>query len=104
MPIEVSCPACGVRLKAPDSKAGKKARCGKCGGRVPIPGPAPFSSSPGEAQKLRAGPVPGSPDDDPVPLATLVEDFDTLPPASTPSRPGLGSPAKTPPIASPGPA
>ena len=38
MSIDVPCPACGAQLKAPESKAGKKARCGKCGEKFRIPG------------------------------------------------------------------
>ncbi len=37
MPISCQCPACGKRLKAPDSAAGKRARCPQCGEPVPIP-------------------------------------------------------------------
>ncbi|MFN0051574.1 MAG: hypothetical protein ACKV0T_05245 [Planctomycetales bacterium] len=37
MPISVECPSCGKRLKAPDSAAGKKAKCPQCGTPVPIP-------------------------------------------------------------------
>lgn len=37
MPISVECPACGKRLKAPDSAAGKRAKCPQCGKPVQIP-------------------------------------------------------------------
>ena len=39
MPILVVCPACGARLNAPDSAAGKHVRCPKagCGTLVPVP-------------------------------------------------------------------
>jgi DNA-directed RNA polymerase subunit M/transcription elongation factor TFIIS len=37
MPISVKCPDCSQGLKAPDALAGKKAKCPKCGGIVPIP-------------------------------------------------------------------
>ena len=96
MPIEVSCPACGVKLKAPESKAGKKAKCGKCGARVRIPGPVPHVDSVGETHMLMPAPAPGLPgDDEPVPMASAVDDLDPLPVAppltsaiSTPSNPG----------------
>src|SRR4029078_5102436 len=74
MPIEVSCPACGVKLKAPESKAGKKAKCGKCGCRVRIPGPV------GDSHGLIASPMstlPGD-DDEPVPMASVVDDLDPI--------------------------
>ena len=37
MPISVKCSDCGKSLKAPDSLAGKKAKCPDCGAIVPIP-------------------------------------------------------------------
>jgi hypothetical protein len=100
MPIDVLCPECGVKLRAPDSKAGKRARCGKCGGRVPIPGlPSPGDSR-GDSRALIATPAP---DDEPVPMALPVPeseaDLTPLPPASNPGRPAI-DPASTPPPAS----
>ena len=53
MSITVDCPACGHTLKAPDNAAGRKGKCPKCSGIVPIPDmpdildddePAPSSS------------------------------------------------------------
>jgi hypothetical protein len=120
MAVEVSCPACGAKLKAPEEKAGKKARCGKCGGKVRIPGPAPLADSVGESQLLSAiGTAPPLPDEDePVPMAGAVEElappsppanpFDfgrpaasakpvaTSPSPSNPGRPAFGSAAKHP--------
>lgn len=37
MPISCECPSCGKRLKAPDSAAGKRAKCPQCGNPVEIP-------------------------------------------------------------------
>src|SRR5437899_2886105 len=37
MPIVVRCPTCHARLSAPDSTAGKRARCRRCRGVVPVP-------------------------------------------------------------------
>ncbi len=37
MPISCECPSCGKRLKAPDSAAGKRAKCPQCGNPVTIP-------------------------------------------------------------------
>lgn len=65
MPVlEVPCPGCGAKLKAPDTMAGKKAKCKKCGAPFRIPG-APARESIGEPQALSvlAMPVP-PPDDD----------------------------------------
>ncbi len=39
MPIEVTCSGCGSKLSTPDSAAGKRAKCPKCGGMLQIPGP-----------------------------------------------------------------
>lgn len=41
MPIPVSCPNCSARINAPDSAAGKRAKCPKCGGVIPIPAAEP---------------------------------------------------------------
>ena len=37
MPIDVGCPKCAGRLKAPDSAAGKRAKCPRCGATVDVP-------------------------------------------------------------------
>ena len=37
MAIQVNCPSCNALLKTPESSAGKKAKCPKCGGIVEIP-------------------------------------------------------------------
>lgn len=37
MPISTECPDCGKQLRAPESAAGKRAKCPQCGGVVPIP-------------------------------------------------------------------
>ena len=64
--VEVSCPNCGVKLKAPDNMAGKKAKCKKCGTGFRIPGPASASESASEGQALSvlSMPLPPLPDDD----------------------------------------
>ncbi|MGD9632027.1 MAG: hypothetical protein AB7G28_15275 [Pirellulales bacterium] len=41
MPIQVTCPSCSSSFKAPDSAAGKKAKCPKCAGTIEIPAAAP---------------------------------------------------------------
>jgi uncharacterized paraquat-inducible protein A len=37
MAIRVSCPSCGERLSAPDSHAGKVARCPACKNVIQVP-------------------------------------------------------------------
>lgn len=37
MPIVVPCPGCPAKLSAPESAAGKKIRCPKCGAVAPVP-------------------------------------------------------------------
>ena len=54
MPITVTCPACQNTLKVKDEYAGKKGKCPKCQALMPIPGPAPASSS-----QIGGGKVPG---------------------------------------------
>ncbi len=71
MAMEVLCPGCGKTLKAPESKAGKKAVCKKCGTRFRIPGtklqphpatdpasPVAESHSPGQTPPVAAEPAP----------------------------------------------
>jgi predicted RNA-binding Zn-ribbon protein involved in translation (DUF1610 family) len=40
VPIKVTCTGCGVTLSTPDSSAGKKAKCPKCGNAIAIPTPS----------------------------------------------------------------
>lgn len=40
MPIKVTCGGCGATLSTPDSSAGKRAKCPKCGSIIEIPNPA----------------------------------------------------------------
>lgn len=37
MPISVACSTCGSKFKAPDSAAGRKAKCPKCGAALVVP-------------------------------------------------------------------
>jgi len=41
MPLQVVCPACNAKLKAPDTAAGKKTKCPKCQGVISVPVDAP---------------------------------------------------------------
>src|SRR4051812_12249873 len=53
MPLSVSCPSCGGKLRASDKLLGRKARCPKCG--QPIVFAAPADPAPG-AGSPPAGP------------------------------------------------
>jgi len=46
MSIPVSCPNCGARFNAPDTAAGRKGKCGRCGVIVDIPAAAPAAPPP----------------------------------------------------------
>src|SRR5262245_41439261 len=70
MSVEVACPGCGLKLKAPDNRIGKKARCKKCDTHFRIPGPTTPGDSVGESHALSAIALPGlPPDDEDVPMA-----------------------------------
>src|SRR4051794_3736104 len=68
MPLQVPCPHCGAKLKAPDNAAGKKVKCKQCGQGFRIPGV----------------PLAGSAGDDDIPMADLVEDVPAPPPPAKP--------------------
>src|SRR5438552_9952822 len=36
MPVPVTCPSCAASLRAPDNAAGRKLKCPKCGGIIPV--------------------------------------------------------------------
>lgn len=40
MPITVECPTCAAKLRAPDTAAGKRIKCPKCAGIIPVPAAA----------------------------------------------------------------
>ena len=44
MPIPVICPSCSTKLRAPDTMAGYKTKCPKCGIAVVIPSPVHLAS------------------------------------------------------------
>jgi hypothetical protein len=74
MSVEVACPGCGQKLRAPEDRIGKKARCKKCNTHFRIPGPG---DSVGEPQGLSALSAP----DEDVPMALAAEDVSSLPSA-----------------------
>ena len=93
MPVEVSCPGCGLKLKAPDTMIGKKAKCKKCMTSFLVPGTLPAGESVGESQMLSSmgTAAPPMPDDDDVPMASAVEPEPAPPPP--PARPAAPKPA-----------
>ena len=46
MPVTVTCPSCGARLKAPDNAAGKKLACSQCRGPIAVPAAGQIAESP----------------------------------------------------------
>jgi hypothetical protein len=76
MPIIVSCPSCGAKMRAPDAVIGKKVKCPKCGNGIVIHAIAEISP---EEPPLRRGPAVSraSPPASLVPLPA-EGDLDTL--------------------------
>ena len=101
MPVEVPCPGCGLRLKAPDNMVGKKAKCKKCDTQFRIPGGTDSGESVGEAQMLSVISMPspfGPGGGDQAPAAAISPSAKPAAPAAasigtqTPAaRPGFGS-------------
>ena len=52
MPIDVVCPKCQSRLRAPDEVVGKSVRCKKCQEKFKVPNPGPPVDSAGDTQQL----------------------------------------------------
>jgi hypothetical protein len=89
MPIEVVCPSCARQFRVPDKVAGKKIKCPKCAGVLPVPG-GPDSgtgstdaggNSPGSGSGVAASPsawylkTPDGNQYGPVPRAELDQWF-----------------------------
>lgn len=53
MPLQVACPSCNAKLRAPDTAAGKKTKCPKCQAVIAVPADAPQApaASPGGVKK-----------------------------------------------------
>ena len=70
MPIDVVCPMCQSRLRAPDEVVGKSVRCKKCQEKFKVPNPGPPVDSVGDTQQLsvlevplpKIAPKPGAPE------------------------------------------
>lgn len=95
MPIEVLCPGCSSKLKAPENLIGKNAKCRNCAITFLIPVPVPVAISVGKPQVLSAVGAPAQAAlsaNDSVLMAAPVEDSD-LPVhlRSTPSESDPGS-------------
>lgn len=104
MPIEVTCDACGARFKAPDSAAGKKGKCKKCGAVISVPVPEPVGVPEAEPDDLYdvAEPAP-APAKSYRPAATSLSDgiaaappYRPPPPISSSPTLAYGVPAKNP--------
>jgi len=110
MPITVTCPQCGKKLNAPDSAAGKQARCPGCKATMTLPNPAAVAAEPPplpdpeevlDAEAVTTGVggggVGGLPEDDPSDPYALKDDVPhtgsagapavDAPPAGPPRRP-----------------
>ncbi|HSQ57348.1 MAG TPA: hypothetical protein VLM40_16620, partial [Gemmata sp.] len=91
MPLHVKCPACGAKLKAPEDRLGKKARCNKCNTSFRIPKDLPRDAATDAAKSRPGGTAlpPLSDLDDAIPMATAADDLETPPLAdATPTPPG----------------
>ncbi len=94
MSISVSCEACGQRLKAKESLAGKRLPCPKCGEVLLVPQPAEQGEIYGftEDQPLQPADVPAEPEPEPEPEAENKEPepaFSAQPPQSAKLPPSL---------------
>jgi phage FluMu protein Com len=82
MAISIHCPQCGKKLNAPDSAAGKRARCPQCKTIVTLPVPSPDEVLDAEALDapppigVQASPPRGYPPPPPLPMQ---DDFGDIP-------------------------
>jgi predicted RNA-binding Zn-ribbon protein involved in translation (DUF1610 family) len=76
VPIQVTCTHCNAKLTTDDSKAGRKAKCPKCGGVIEIPMPQSLGAD--DVLEAEVDPFRGLSDDyqleDPVPAPTSTSD------------------------------
>jgi hypothetical protein len=84
--VDVPCPNCGAKLKAPDNMAGKKAKCKKCGKVFRIPGAAPSADTVGDGQAVPVLALPAPGDETEVLMAEPVAEL-PLPAAPAPASP-----------------
>jgi hypothetical protein len=103
MPISMQCPTCGKKLNAPDSAAGKRARCPQCKTIVtlPSPGGAPAEEvleaepvqapAPADPDALGFGDEPAAPAPPPLPSGGFGDSGD-IPLAPDAAPPPAGAP------------
>jgi hypothetical protein len=60
MAISVTCDKCGARFKAPDTAAGKKGKCSKCGAAIVVPALVPAGAD-DDLYDIAATPTPPLP-------------------------------------------
>src|SRR5215467_5808331 len=100
MPISMKCPQCGKKLNAPDSAAGKRARCPHCKTIVTLPA----AGSPPPDELLDAEPMQEQPQDEygiapsggqepaaaPPPMGDDFGEYDMAPTATPPPTSASG--------------
>lgn len=90
MPIPITCPSCGKTLRAPDSAAGKQARCPACSAQIMVPEPVHEAEEVGPDFGIEepSGPSGG--------IGDLLGDLDSGPAVAGPAAPWMASPAPSP--------
>ncbi len=76
MPISVTCPSCGSKIKAPDGLAGRRANCPKCKAPINVPA-ANGSQEPAQPPSRAAAPIQlpyVAPPSTPEPFSRLDDD------------------------------
>ena len=74
MPIDVICPKCQSKLRAPDEVAGKNVRCKKCQERFKVPNPGAAVDSVGDTQQLSVMEMPTQAPKPPAPAEPMMLD------------------------------
>jgi predicted RNA-binding Zn-ribbon protein involved in translation (DUF1610 family) len=75
VPIQVVCSSCHSKFNAPDSAAGKKTKCPKCGGVIEIPTPKPAAVDDVlDAEEAPRTPFTDEDFEDPVPTPAVEDD------------------------------
>lgn len=78
MPIPVACPSCGKQLQAPDSAAGKRAKCPACGNVFAIPEPVHDAEEVADEYGVQGGPGMDS-----YGVQDLLDEADRMPPPTS---------------------
>ncbi len=93
MALALTCPSCQARLKVPESAAGRKMKCPRCGALAPIPVPVPVAAGPGPepAIEKEAAPPAARPAENPtLSLVRAATPSPIGPNTETIARPGIG--------------